>query len=377
MRLDRAHALADAGLDREHLLVARRPRIGRHRADRAGQRRGALRGVGDDRHGGAQPRVLAGIDVDQDRLQARGRRPPPEPLQLQPGADPQHDVGAVPQLERLGARQSERVVVRDDAAAAAKRDDRRLQVLGELEYLRRGVLRPAADHDHRLPRRREQLGGAVERIAVGRWRRHRPRVAVVRDGGALVEDLPRHGERHGLRPSAAHVRERLGHHPRRLRRVVDALRPLRDRPHRRQLVGQLVQVAEPLAEVRRRHLAREAQHRGARAVGRGDRRRGVEEADARHDGADAGPARRPRVAERHVRGRLLVARRDDLQAVGRGVERVEEPVGLHARDAEHRVDPVGEQAVDDGLSAAALADGGWAGATAQAPSIMTPAAAAR
>ena len=46
-----------------------------------------------------------------------------------------------------------------------------------------------------------------------------------------------------------------------------------------------------------------------------------------------------------------MARIDQAQRVGRAGEGVEQAIGLHARQAEHGVDAVAHQAVDDGFSA--------------------------
>ena len=56
------------------------------------------------------------------------------------------------------------------------------------------------------------------------------------------------------------------------------------------------------------------------------------------------------MAERHVGRGLLVPRVDDADAVGVAGQGVEQPVHLHAGQAEHGVDPVAKQAVDDRIA---------------------------
>ena len=216
----RAHLLdrrADAALDLLELGRARRP-LGRDVAHRRGEHRRRLRRVADDPDVGAEPLGMRRVDVDRDDLQAVGLVRPAEPLELEPRPDPEHDVRLRPELEALGAGEPEVVLVADDPAAAPERDDRRLEQLRQLEDLRAGLDRAAADHDHRPLRRAEEGGRALDRRAV----RHRRRLG--RHGrdelhvALAVEDLPRHLERNRPRPPAGRLPERLGDEPGRVLR---------------------------------------------------------------------------------------------------------------------------------------------------------------
>ncbi len=99
----------------------------------------------------------------------------------------------------------------------------------------------------------------------------------------------------------------------------------------------------------RRHLAGQAQHRLV-AAERGEQRRArIEHAGAGHHAEHAGLARRTRVAERHVAAGLLVPRADHLQL--RLMEGVEQAVDLRAGQAEHGVDAMRDEAIDDRFAA--------------------------
>ena len=245
------------------------------------------------------------------------------------------------------------MVAGDDPAAGAKRDHRGLQMLGQREDLRRGVLRPAAHHDQRVARPGQQLGQAIDRVGVERRRAlaDRIRARALRYGCADGEDVPRRLQRHRPRASGGGATQPLGDEPRGLDRVTDALRPLRQRAQRGQLVGQLVQMPQPAADVRRRHLAGQTQQRRAGAVRGAQPPRRVQDPRPGHDGVHARAPRRLRVAVRHVGGRLLMARRHhpDLR---RAPQRIEQLIRLHARDPEHGVHALAHERTDHRLPGA-------------------------
>ena len=100
--------------------------------------------------------------------------------------------------------------------------------------------------------------------------------------------------------------------------------------------------------------------RGRHVRGDGEERRGIRERDGeRHDdvrraGAAGGERRRRRVAHakvgvRHVAGDLLVARRDELDAVARVVEAIEHTDVAVPADPEHVRDFVADQVLGDDL----------------------------
>ena len=135
------------------------------------------------------------------------------------------------------------MLAREHAAPAAKGDHRRLQQLRELAHLLAGVHGPAAHHDHRRPRLAQDRRRTLHRVEVDRGRLRKARLRRRAHRHAPVEDVPGHGERHRARPAGRHLEEGLADEALGVGRAVDALGPLGDAAHHRQLVGQLVQVA--------------------------------------------------------------------------------------------------------------------------------------
>ena len=82
------------------------------------------------------------------------------------------------------------------------------------------------------------------------------------------------------------------------------------------------------------------------------RGRGVQDAGPGNDREDSRPARRFRIAHRHVGGRLLVTRHDELDV--RAVQRIEQRIDLRAWHAEQRRHAVGASGLDDGRTAREL-----------------------
>ena len=227
---------------------------------------------------------------------------------------------------------------------------RALQQLGERRHFVARVDGARAEHDDRLPRGGDDAGGFFHerRIGLGRRVRHGGRQG--RDRRPLRHRVPRAFERRRPLPPAQHPREGLVDETGCGTRMLDARGPFDQRLERAELIRQLVQDAVALADLGRRDLAREAQHRRVAGIGGAERRRGVEHARTRHAGIDGGLARRPRVAKRHIGGALLVPCADEADLVAPLVKRVEERVGVRARDAEDQLDAVPDQAVHDGLA---------------------------
>ena len=133
--------------------------------------------------------------------------------------------------------------LRDDAAPAAERDHRGLEALRQLEHLGAGAERAAADHDHRIAR----AGQRARRRA-----RARPRPAAAGGRGLERRDerdrRARSNTSHGISSATGRGRPLARGEgaprraPARLRRLLDPRGPLGQRPQRRELVGQLVQV---------------------------------------------------------------------------------------------------------------------------------------
>src|SRR5262245_60732419 len=96
-----------------------------------------------------------------------------------------------------------------------------------------------------------------------------------------------------------------------------------------------------------RYLASDQEHRRAASVRGANGSAGIEDAGPRHDGEHARSPGRARVAERHVTAGLLVPRAYGADAVAPLLERVEQRIELGAGQAEHRIDPVGDQRLND------------------------------
>ena len=154
----------------------------------------------------------------------------------------------------------------------------------------------------------------------------------------LLEHVERHVEVHRPRPAGQHRGHRLAQ---RQRQHVDARRLEAALDHRADDVGEVglvvpVDLLERAAiELLRRHVG------GDRQQGRRIRQRHLQR---HHDVAGAGTARGQRrdrlvahakIGVRHVGGDLLVARRDQLDAVARVIERIEHADVAVAANAEH------------------------------------------
>ena len=240
------------------------------------------------------------------------------------------------------------VLAGDDAPARPVGDDRGGQYVRQPCYVFAAVLGAAADDDERTFGRFEQADRRVQPVGVDlrRW---------IDRGGQIrrraldrrFPDVDRHLDPD--RPAPARLHRRDG----RLQQGVGFAAAgdrggLLGQPRQdAELVGQLVQHPEPLADGAQRDLAGQRQHRRVGRVGRGERGRRVEEARSRHDGEGLGPAGRQRRAQRHVGCALFVPRRNRLQPVLLVVEGVEEIVVLHAGQAVKVFDPVPDQGLDD------------------------------
>ena len=96
-----------------------------------------------------------------------------------------------------------------------------------------------------------------------------------------------------------------------------------------ELVVDLVEQPDVLADAVLRDLAGDHEHGGGRRVGGAEAGGGVEEPGPGHHERGAEAAARPRVAVRHVAGRLLVTRHHEANA-GLVSQRGEHAVELHA-----------------------------------------------
>ena len=239
--------------------------------------------------------------------------------------------------------------VGDDTAPAAERHHGRVDHFGEFEDFLARMDRAAADKDHRPLAGFDERGGRLDSIRIGQWCGEQ----IERPGGAdlrtLGEHVPRHFQRHRTAAARQHFLKRARDHGGRDIGIFDALGPFHEGAKRCQLIRHLVQMAAALAQKWRRHLAGQAQHRLVRSECGEQRRTCVEHAGTGHHAEHAGAAGRSRIAIGHVAAGLLVAGADHLQL--RLMEGVEQAVDLRAGQAEHGIDAMRDEAIDDCFAA--------------------------
>src|SRR5665213_4487471 len=129
-------------------------------------------------------------------------------------------------------------------------------------------------------------------------------------------------------------------------------------------------MAAALAQKLGRHLAGQAEHRFVASERRQQRSTGIEHTGAGHHAEYAGPAGRTRIAIGHVAAGLFMPRADHLElGLMKGVE---QSVDLRAGQAEHGVDTVRDQAVDDGFAAGSGTHGAVLSLKGHKTSSITP-----
>jgi hypothetical protein len=214
----------------------------------------------------------------------------------------------------------------EHALAAAIGNDRRGEPLGKCAHLSGCVIGTAADEDDRMLGLGEQRGGARDRIIVERWLRLGRELHRQIDLGLGGEHIRRHLDPNRPRPPGLQQLEGSADHSRRHLRAGHAVGPLGERAQDADLVRDLVQQAMALVDRAAWDLPDQCQHLRTGRIGRGQRRRAVEEARAWLAGCERG-------TERHIGGALLVPRMHDRQRVA-GVEHgVEQMIALHAGQA--------------------------------------------
>ena len=112
-----------------------------------------------------------------------------------------------------------------------------------------------------------------------------------------------------------------------------------------------MQEAKPAADMSGGNLSGDTKHRRVTSIRGGKRRRRIENARSGYDEAGTDTPSHLRIAESHVRGRLLVPRMNDADRILPGVERVENVIELNAGQAEDRVDAFGCQSINENLGA--------------------------
>jgi len=250
---------------------------------------------------------------DEARLAAAGEEP-------EARAEQEDHVRAVPRLSEHGERPEaaarEQVVAGNDPLRLRVGDDGDARLLGEGAQLRRPAREPhaAARHDDRAL----GLGKPGERPLDRRGGRGGAGLGaeVGRDGRALLVDareehVDRDLEEHRARAARGGDAQRLGDQVRDAGGLRDAVRPLRDRLHERQLVEAALQ-RERLGVAERRRPADE-ERRDAVEVGVRDGGHDVGHARARRHHRHPDPPGRACPAVGGVPRGLLVPRVDEAQ----------------------------------------------------------------
>ena len=122
--------------------------------------------------------------------------------------------------------------------------------------------------------------------------------------------------------------------------MVDQQLPLGERRKHRRLVRQLVEYAQPPADVAAGYLPRQRHHRRVTRLRGADSGAGIEDARTRHRHEGARFSGGFRIAIGHIGDALLVARIDDTNGVSFVVQGLEHVIHLHPGKAEKSVDTV-------------------------------------
>ena len=338
-RVVAAELPVEAALEPQQLLLARLAlAVGAFQS--LGQRAQSGADVGMQRHAWRAPARERGFVRVQPHHRQRLVQAPFQLRFAEPRAHGQHRVRLGPQRVSRRQADSQRVAFVDDALRVEVRGGWRLQHLGHAQKLRAGIQRSGPGDDDRILRTAEHARRLPDCVRVGFHRFISAGGFKQRHLAFAFHHVRRHFQRHRKRGPGMQLPERLRHQLRCVAAARNALGPFRKPLENAELVVNLVQHAPALVDVLRGHLPGQAQHPRVGGVGGGQRRAGIEHAGAGHHAEHAGPAGGGGVAQRHVGRALLVARVDHLDGALVLRQRVEQSVGLPARQPEHRVHPM-------------------------------------
>ena len=331
--------LPESSLQAQELLLARLP-LAVDALKRIRQVRQPGAGVGAERYGRRAPATESAVV----RLQPHHRQAVVQtPFQFgfrEPRADRQHRVRIGPQ--RVGCRKVDPQIVAlvDDALGIEVGGRRRLQYFRHALEFRSGIQRARSGDDDRISRGTQNSGRLLHRVRVRRARFVRGGRFEQRGFAATLHHVRSHFQRHRKRPSRMQLPKRLGHHFRRSRAARNTLGPLRQPLQDPELIVDLVQHAPAPVDVLRRDLARQTQHAGVGGIGRDQSGSRVEDAGSGHHAEHPGAPGGGGIAQRHIGRALFVAGVDDLGGTLVLRQRVEQSVGLTAREPEDGIDAV-------------------------------------
>jgi hypothetical protein len=249
--------------------------------------------------------------------------PPAKIRKLHARADRNHHIALQPQLVGGGKAESVRQLLADDAAPAAVRGDRRLNPLRQSQNFRACRERSGAENDHGAARRGNDFACLVHRGRIRQRLRRAWRSDCKIDERRDAQDIPGALERDRSDASGRQLLHGCCKYAWDRGRMVDALSPFGEPAQERELIRQFVQDAVAAADIRRRNLACQAQHRRIGRIGRTQCGGGIEQTRPRNAAIDADLAGRLRIAKGHVGRALLVARADEADlgaALVQGVE---------------------------------------------------------
>ena len=209
---------------------------------------------------------------------------------------------------------------------------------------RRGqILCSATDENQRACRAREQRGRPFDGILVKRDERIVMTDHRVSDGSFPRKDIHRYFKADRPWPARAERAERCGDVRRSVFRAVDTLRPFGEPFENSKLIGELVQIAKPLADGVTGNLTGQAKHVSAGAIGGPECTRRVQQSGSGYHGKGCRLAGSERGSERHVRRTLFVTSMYNVDLVASVEQRIKERIVLDTGQAVERLQAVVEQ----------------------------------
>ena len=268
------------------------------------------------------------------------------------------DIDVLPQRMARREAVAERIARVDDPLARAVADHGCLDAGGEPRDFRARALRTAADQDDRPLGASQQLRCSLDRVEVERRRPAHGRRVVEGDLGARAPHIPAAFETHGPWRAAQELIEGGAALRRGILGPLDMPGPFRERPHDPELIRDLVQETDPLADELLVDLAGNGEDRRAERLGCRERGGRIEETGAWDHAVGLGFAGGERRPERHVGRRLLVAGVNGLQRAAGSDQSIEEIVVLNPRQTIKRIETIRRHRTDCDLGGVHLGEVG-------------------
>ena len=168
-------------------------------------------------------------------------------------------------------------------------------------------------------------------------------------GAGFAPDIHGAFKRGGAGPAGVHRAQHLRRQARGLFGLADQRGVVDEARDDAGLVADLMQMAEPLADIGGRNLSDQRQYLRIHRIGREQRSRGIQKTGTGDDGIGLRLAGRERCPERHIGGALLVAGMNGAEPVGEFEQSLEQEVVLGAGERIDRIEAVADQGGDNGL----------------------------